>query len=55
MLTIAINCAVLSFSDVEKMRPAREVGEVKVEIVCFGQGIQIGRIEPENIHGMKMA
>lgn len=33
--TVCINCPILTFCYVEEMGPAREVGEVEVEVVGF--------------------
>jgi hypothetical protein len=48
--TIGINVTVYAFCDIEEVRPLREVAKVEVQVICLGQGIEVGGVEFEDIH-----
>jgi hypothetical protein len=48
--TISIYSSISALSYVEEVRPARDVGEVEVEVVGFGEGVEVGGVEFEDVH-----
>jgi len=53
--TVAVDGAGGAFGDVEEVGPFGEVGEVEVEAVGFGEGVEVGGVELEDVHGFEGA
>lgn len=51
--TVAVDGAVTAFGDVEEVRPFGEVGEVEVEAVGLGEGVEVGGVEVEDVEGVE--
>lgn len=49
-LTISINPPTLSLNHFAEMRPSGEVIQVKADIVCFCQMVEIAGIELQKVH-----
>lgn len=47
--TVAHDIAVAVFDDVEEGWPFHEIGEVELEVVVFGQRIEVGEIQREEV------
>ena len=54
-LTIAIYSSIRTFGHVKKVRPARQIAIVEIEVVGFGQRVEVGGVEFEDVHCMEGA
>jgi hypothetical protein len=48
--TVGIKSAICAFCDIEEVRPLRKVGEVEIQVIGFGQRVEVGGVEFEDIH-----
>lgn len=51
--TVSVDCAIFSLGNVEEMRPARDIGEVEVQVICLCEGVEVGGVEFEDVEGME--